>query len=857
MSSLVINGRPRCHGSICIDNNINTESELINSPNTRPITIVSIAQIQQNNNSRIVRPRIVQASYDDSPATCTAPINSATMEDQQHYHEEEEQQRTQQMYPRHLQQRQYHLYNQPVVIPVDIEFANNNQVRHQRPPVGEIVIIPRNRGTTSSNTSQSTTSELRDSVNSSSESNSTSQSNRRKSSNHSKDQLQLSENNRQFLMSKIDVTNRELLVGLQLQQSMMLASPMCALQQAPTRVHVPALNPLKIARPVPQRAAEVFYRTAHELQLPSNEIQDAIVQSNEWHRKWTHQDETPALYTNTNAEQDDDDTFEIVFENRGGTLSSGQSHTELSLDTLSPKEQEHVSKNKRNASTWLTKNVSQHHVVDNDEDVESDDPRQRYPNNGSHWVDLLAADREGGARNPSPDADETVISTSVDGDEQSLYVGSPSRGDEILNNPMHQGQGSPPPTSYTDCPMAYLERIKCECLVTADNDIDNTGNTNESGDDDEDFVAPLLTHREEYMMTQDADENDIEDGQMGQLQERYNVAASLTVPAIARPSPRRPIDNTAVAAPIPQGPVIASLVRPVALRPRDHVVEKSLSTRSSSKLNCMPPVQHIIQDDRSITSQRSWYNRRSMSPLTVSTMGGGNNDSITSSTRYYNANKKHKMIRSQSDDPVDYPNDNINTYMDEYHPGTEEEGAIVNIIECDDADIDMPVVVVESTWILCPSILPSTVSVARDGIFNQLAISHGNTDSPQFLQCLQILQDHYRMECTTRSDCMESPYVEDGTWLTLTKPTFFGNLGDNDNGDPMYTLGRMSFDMFSPTSIVCSLQGTFNSVKVISDENRRLLSQTNRDSEYDHYCAIPKKLQDEVDNGESVMRTYE
>jgi hypothetical protein len=67
----------------------------------------------------------------------------------------------------------------------------------------------------------------------------------------------------------------------------------------------------------------------------------------------------------------------------------------------------------------------------------------------------------------------------------------------------------------------------------------------------------------------------------------------------------------------------------------------------------------------------------------------------------------------------------------------------------------------------------------------------------------------------------------------------------------------MSFDMFSPTSIVCSLQGTFNSVKVISDENRRSLSQTNRDSDYDHYCAIPKKLQNEVDNGDSVMRTYE
>jgi hypothetical protein len=94
-------------------------------------------------------------------------------------------------------------------------------------------------------------------------------------------------------------------------------------------------------------------------------------------------------------------------------------------------------------------------------------------------------------------------------------------------------------------------------------------------------------------------------------------------------------------------------------------------------------------------------------------------------------------------------------------------------------------------------------------------------------------------------------------WLTLTKPTFFGHLGPNDNGDPMYTLGRMSFDMFSPTNIVCSIQGNFNHVRpVLTTVERGRLLRSHRD-ENDHYCSIPKKFQDEIMDGTTMMKTYE
>ena len=86
----------------------------------------------------------------------------------------------------------------------------------------------------------------------------------------------------------------------------------------------------------------------------------------------------------------------------------------------------------------------------------------------------------------------------------------------------------------------------------------------------------------------------------------------------------------------------------------------------------------------------------------------------------------------------------------------------------------------------------------------------------------------------------------EGMWLTLTKASYFGILGETPAGDPMYTLGRMSFDMFLPTQLVCSLQGNFNSVGAVSSEERAALMDT-----------CPKSLRDEISNGKSNVRKYE
>ncbi|KAL3924198.1 MAG: hypothetical protein SGILL_001189 [Bacillariaceae sp.] len=140
---------------------------------------------------------------------------------------------------------------------------------------------------------------------------------------------------------------------------------------------------------------------------------------------------------------------------------------------------------------------------------------------------------------------------------------------------------------------------------------------------------------------------------------------------------------------------------------------------------------------------------------------------------------------------------------------------------------------------------PSEVAKARDDILCTLAATKGEVDTDTFKSAVDPLEKHFsKQDLDTRSTVVTTDTV-DGMWLTLSKPSFFGCLGENDNGDPMYTLGRMSFDMFSPTNLVCSLQGNFNPVEVVNEEDRKAMLQY-----------VPKSLRDEVESGATVLRTY-
>jgi len=93
------------------------------------------------------------------------------------------------------------------------------------------------------------------------------------------------------------------------------------------------------------------------------------------------------------------------------------------------------------------------------------------------------------------------------------------------------------------------------------------------------------------------------------------------------------------------------------------------------------------------------------------------------------------------------------------------------------------------------------------------------------------------MPCPPTPSSATSTSQLEGQWFTLTKPTYLDCLGFNDDGNPMYTLGRMSFEMFRPGNLVLSIEAVFNPMEQV---------MAAIDDSKDDQFAVPKTLQEEV-----------
>lgn len=106
----------------------------------------------------------------------------------------------------------------------------------------------------------------------------------------------------------------------------------------------------------------------------------------------------------------------------------------------------------------------------------------------------------------------------------------------------------------------------------------------------------------------------------------------------------------------------------------------------------------------------------------------------------------------------------------------------------------------------------------RDRMIDLLKQNSGNLDDGGVQECLSILESFYTSSHLDIRSSATFPYDIDGTWLTLSKPTYPDCKGTNRNGDYLFSLGRMSFDMFRPTGLVCSIQGVFNTVSELEGD---------------------------------------
>jgi hypothetical protein len=145
------------------------------------------------------------------------------------------------------------------------------------------------------------------------------------------------------------------------------------------------------------------------------------------------------------------------------------------------------------------------------------------------------------------------------------------------------------------------------------------------------------------------------------------------------------------------------------------------------------------------------------------------------------------------------------------------------------------------------------ISSCKAGALEALQSSGGDTNNPAFLSALEILSTSYStrgFDARWTGNASSASHEMDGIWLTLSKHNFVDCEGATKSEEPRYQLGRLAFDMFSPTNLKCSIQAVFNSITVQTDMAGTLLPR----------LVCPTKLQREILEAQAnrpVVRSYE
>jgi hypothetical protein len=176
---------------------------------------------------------------------------------------------------------------------------------------------------------------------------------------------------------------------------------------------------------------------------------------------------------------------------------------------------------------------------------------------------------------------------------------------------------------------------------------------------------------------------------------------------------------------------------------------------------------------------------------------------------------------------------NVSADDDESMQGTDAEGQ----------NVGQKVPPMNQITTLLTTTTRSYIENAKMRMIEDLRSSGGSVETPLFLECLEILQTYYAgRNLSDRADYL-SELV--GNWLTLSKPTYTELKGKNEKGESLYSLGRISFDMFRPSALLCSVQASFNNVESIDPKNPG------------RPLHVPRKLMKDIWSGECTLQTYE
>ena len=158
--------------------------------------------------------------------------------------------------------------------------------------------------------------------------------------------------------------------------------------------------------------------------------------------------------------------------------------------------------------------------------------------------------------------------------------------------------------------------------------------------------------------------------------------------------------------------------------------------------------------------------------------------------------------------------------------------------------MEMPILFSTISTVACTK---SQLREVKMRLITDLRASGGSTQTDTFQECLEFLEAYYKSKSWDGRGSHDSfaPFKLEGQWLTLSKPTYNECKGRNEKGEYLYSLGRLSFDMFKPTNLVCSIQAVFNSVRPMDPRKP------------DRPLHVPRSLMKEIQKGQIHLQTYE
>jgi len=104
----------------------------------------------------------------------------------------------------------------------------------------------------------------------------------------------------------------------------------------------------------------------------------------------------------------------------------------------------------------------------------------------------------------------------------------------------------------------------------------------------------------------------------------------------------------------------------------------------------------------------------------------------------------------------------------------------------------------------------------RSEVIETILDAKGDVECPRFVSALDLLSQMFKQTVTCNDFSLLSPMLN-ANWKSISRPSYHygGSLGMNERSENVYTLGKMTFNMFKPGNLRVTVQNTMNCIETV------------------------------------------